>query len=307
MTMLDITTEGRPNGGVSLTVDVNGPVHVVDHGGDGPPMVLVHGLGGSHLNWVLTAPLLARHFRVISLDLPGFGLTPPEGRSADVSDQADIVAGVISTVLGEPAVIVGNSMGGLIALLTAEAAPDLVAGLVLVDSALPPDQLRRPSSDTIRFLVVPLLPIVGIAVVERRRRRFSVEEAVRRRLEFVTADASRVPREIDEASHEMERARREMSWSIPSFIDAGRSILGTFVNRPRFQRLVHGIGVPTMVIHGEKDEVVPLDHARSVAGERPDWEFEVLEDIGHVPQLECPDELVSLIVDWHDRRITPGR
>src|SRR5262245_36769441 len=65
----------------SRVADVGGPVHFIDFGGSGPPMVLVHGLGGSAVNWLAVGPALAQRARVVALDLPGFGRTPPAGRS----------------------------------------------------------------------------------------------------------------------------------------------------------------------------------------------------------------------------------
>src|SRR3712207_7158632 len=72
---MDAETHAGPPAARSRTVDLDGPVHHVDFGGreDGPIVVLVHGLGGSHLNWDLFAPLLTPHARVHALDLPGFG------------------------------------------------------------------------------------------------------------------------------------------------------------------------------------------------------------------------------------------
>ncbi|NIR36144.1 MAG: alpha/beta fold hydrolase, partial [Actinobacteria bacterium] len=90
-------------GGRSRTIDADGPLHLVDYSGSGPPLVLVHGLGGSHLNWMLVALPLSRSFRVIAVDLPGFGLTPPEGRSTDVRRQARLLEGLIEREIGEPA------------------------------------------------------------------------------------------------------------------------------------------------------------------------------------------------------------
>src|ERR1700712_3511175 len=72
--------------GTTRTVDLGGPVHVVDFGGnpDGPVVVLVHGLGGSHLNWDLLAPRLTGAARVLALDLPGFGRSEPGERPGSV-------------------------------------------------------------------------------------------------------------------------------------------------------------------------------------------------------------------------------
>src|SRR3954451_16528420 len=75
-------TPQDPGPGQSRTVALGGPVHYIDFGGpeDGPTVVLVHGLGGSHLNWDLLAPLLRPHARVLALDRPGVGLTTPGDR-----------------------------------------------------------------------------------------------------------------------------------------------------------------------------------------------------------------------------------
>lgn len=292
-------------GGRSITVDLDGPLHVVDYGGDGPPLVLVHGLGGSHLNWMLVARPLTSHFHVVAVDLPGFGLSPPAGRKSDVRDQAALVARYIAAGFDEPAYLVGNSMGGLVALLTADRFPEVVAGLVLIDPALPPDAIRRPSLDTVRFLGVPLLPFIGVAVLERQRQKLSVRERVLASMEFVTSDHTSIPEEVLVAGEAMEEARRQMPWSIPSFIDAGRSIARVLAARGSFVAMVHRIGAPVMMVHGAKDDVVPIEFARAIADERPDWELVVYHDVGHVPQLEAPDRVVGAIVDWQVRQHRP--
>ena len=121
-------------GGVSRVADLGGPVHYVDFGGaaEAPRVVLVHGLGGSHLNWCLLAPPLVPHARVLALDLVGFGLTYPEGRSATVQANAALVARFVREVAGGPAVLVGNSMGGMVSILATAAQPGAVTGLTLI-------------------------------------------------------------------------------------------------------------------------------------------------------------------------------
>src|SRR5205814_821713 len=101
------------------TVDLDGPVHYVDFGGpaDGPQLVLVHGLGGSCLNWCLLAPHLVTRARVVALDLAGFGLTHPRGRSTTVQANAALLDRFLRTVVGAPAILVGNSMGGMVSIL----------------------------------------------------------------------------------------------------------------------------------------------------------------------------------------------
>jgi pimeloyl-ACP methyl ester carboxylesterase len=93
-------------------VDLDGPVHYADFGGTGRPIVLVHGLGGSHVNWLGVAPQLAAHGHVLAIDLAGHGRTPSLGRTARVDDNRRLLGRFLETVVGEPAVLVGNSMGG---------------------------------------------------------------------------------------------------------------------------------------------------------------------------------------------------
>src|SRR5437773_12474084 len=111
---------------LSRTLDLDGPVHVADFGGAGPTMVLVHGLGGSHANWLAVGPALAAHARVLAPDLPGFGRTPPAGRAAHVHAGVAPVGSLPDPGAGGAAILVGHSMGGLIAMMPAAACPEKV-------------------------------------------------------------------------------------------------------------------------------------------------------------------------------------
>src|SRR2546429_6027570 len=121
----------------SCTIDLDGPVHYADFGGTGPTLVLVHGLGGSHVNWMAVAPALARDARVLAVDLAGFGRTPLGERSADVHANRILLDRFLEGVAAGPAVLVGNSMGGLVAMMEAALAPERVAGLGPVAPAPP--------------------------------------------------------------------------------------------------------------------------------------------------------------------------
>jgi pimeloyl-ACP methyl ester carboxylesterase len=104
-------------------------------GGSGPPVVLVHGLGGAAVNFTELAPLLASRHRVLVPDLPGHGGTEPLARVETIGDLADHVAAVAERERMTPAAVVGYSMGGLVALRLAVAHPDAVARLALVAPA----------------------------------------------------------------------------------------------------------------------------------------------------------------------------
>jgi len=104
-------------------------------GGEGPPLVVVHGLGGAAVNFTLLAPLLARRHRVLIPDLPGHGKTEPLERADDLTAYADHVAAVAELEGMFPAPLVGYSMGGVIALRLAVSRPKSVTGLALVAAA----------------------------------------------------------------------------------------------------------------------------------------------------------------------------
>ena len=89
-------------------VDLDGPVHYIDFGGQGKPLLMVHGLGGNALNWMAVGPTLAEHYHAIAIDLVGFGQTPLFHRSATVGANADLVDDFIEKVIGEPVVLMGN-------------------------------------------------------------------------------------------------------------------------------------------------------------------------------------------------------
>jgi pimeloyl-ACP methyl ester carboxylesterase len=99
---------------ISRTVDLGGPLHYVDFGGEGPFIVLVHGLGGSHRNWISVGRELSKYGRVLAPDLVGFGRTPLAGRAADVTSNRRVLERFVDEIAGGRAVLFGNSMGGFL-------------------------------------------------------------------------------------------------------------------------------------------------------------------------------------------------
>ncbi|MDJ0959902.1 MAG: alpha/beta hydrolase [Acidimicrobiia bacterium] len=280
-------------------LDLDGPVHFKDHGGDGPPMVLVHGIGGSYLNWTTVAPKLARSHRVYAIDLAGFGLTPPAGRRSTVDANQELLDAFTQAVSpDEPVVLVGSSMGGLITMLQAARNPDRVAAAVLVNPALPLVDLGGVSPFTIQRLIIPTFPGIGQSAMKRYYEATSAQERVDETLAFITADPAKVPEARRQASIEMQKLRDEMEWAIPSFIEASRSIASALTRVRAFRKMLHKVSCPTLLIHGDKDRVVAPGSARWAAKQRPDWQFRMFHDIGHVPMLECPDEFVAMVDDF---------
>jgi len=277
-------------------IDLNGPVHYADYGGEGPPLVLVHGLGGSHLNWIHVAHRLAERHRVVAIDLAGFGLTPPAGRKATVQANQRLLDDFIAAVSpNAPVGLIGNSMGGLVSILQAAANPASVNALVLVNPALPLADAGAVNVFTMQRLFVPLIPGVGEAAMSRYYARATPEQQLTQTLAAVTADPSSLPTHGRELNLEMIRLRKQMDWAVPSFLQASRSIAGVLVRRKAFRKTLAAIECPVLLIHGEEDAIVSPASAQWAIEQRPDWQFELLAGIGHVPQLEAPELFGDLV------------
>jgi pimeloyl-ACP methyl ester carboxylesterase len=287
-----------------LTFDVDGPTNVADFGGSGPLMVLLHGLGGSHVNWIQLGPLLARRARVLAPDFPGFGYSRPADRSTTVQANARWLDRFLEEVGEGPAILVGNSMGGLIAILESVANPDAVAGLILLNPALPlAARAPRDLQVTLAFSAY-FVPGVGEAYVRRRARTLGPEGLVRETFALCCVDPSRVPSDVIEAHVAVARDRSRMPWAHPSLLTAARSMLRLLLRRRRFMRMLERVGPPTLLISGEGDRLVKLAAAKVVSGARSDWTFRSFDGLGHVPQLEDPDRTAREIWSWLEG---PGR
>jgi pimeloyl-ACP methyl ester carboxylesterase len=281
-------------------LDGGGPVHLADFGGSGPPMVLVHGLGGSHLNWIRVGPRLAERARVLAPDLPGFGLTPPAGRSTGVQANARFLGRFVREVAGGPAILVSNSMGGLIAILAAANRPADVAGLVLLDPALPLAPGAPRDRQVVMAFTAYMVPGIGELFVRRRLAARGADGLVRDTFELCCVDPARVPAEVVDAHVEMVRERTRMPWANPSVLRAARSLVRVILRRRRFRDLLARIEAPTLLLQGEADRLVQVASARIVSGVRPDWTFRTLRDVGHTPHLEDPEATVREIWEWLD-------
>ncbi len=282
-----------------MLLDVNGPIHAVDHGGDGPPMLLVHGLGGSLLNWRDVTSGLRRTHRVWSVDLIGFGRTPRAGRAATIENNHDVVDRVAEHVGGgRPVVLVGNSMGGLISILVASRRPQRVSSLVLVDPALPMARGGRLSLMLAAAFLVMRTPRIGPWLVGEHTRRRGAERLVDDVLKLCTVDVSRVSPETREALIEQMRWRQEQDEPDRAFLEASSSLVQWLWHRETLERHIGRVKAPTLLIHGDHDNLVSLSASTVVAEMRPDWSFRVLANTGHIPQMERPDTFVELVEGW---------
>jgi pimeloyl-ACP methyl ester carboxylesterase len=265
------------------TVDLDGPVAYVEWPSErpdrgGPTFVCVHGLGGSHLNWMLVGPRLAGYGRVLALDLAGFGLTPRDGRSSSVAANRRLLSRFVQEMTDGPVILVGNSMGGALSILQAAYEPRSAAGLVLTSPALPWSRRARPPA---------ALVLATFAIYQMPR--------------VVMADPKSVPVEVVEAHVELARRRADDPDSVPAFLQAARSLLTLGGRRPFVGEVLDRVKVPVLVVHGRKDRLVRVQVARAAARNRDTWEVEELDGVGHAAQLEAPDRWMDALIRWLDR------
>lgn len=281
-------------------------VHAVEWRGNAvasaPTVVLVHGLGGSTVNWELVGGGLANRLgtRVVAFDLAGFGRTALGSRRATLGANGRLLASLVAD-LG-PVVVVGNSMGATLGVGLAARHPELVHALVLVDAAFPrpmrPPGMRESIDGLTNLggLAAAAVPFVGPRLVRNRMRRLGPGGTVDASLRIVCAHPRRVDPTLRRHLIELTAYRATGGDSARAYHDAIRSILA-YTTR-RMPADIRSVRVPTLMIHGRHDRLVPVALARATSRRRPDWRLEVFDDCGHVPQIEQPDRFVAVTADW---------
>jgi pimeloyl-ACP methyl ester carboxylesterase len=302
-----------PWGARGYITDLDGPVHWIEFNADKsqgpsesqPPIVFVHGLGGSHLNWCRVGPQLAAGRRAVALDLHGFGLTPGLRVNSTVQANARLLDRWMQRVVGEPVILVGNSMGGLISILETASNPGAIKGVVLIDPALPLPPQRPDWQVSAQFLLYAT-PGLGEFAVAKLMASVSPEKGVQQLVELCFADPSRADPELIRAEVALSTKRQPATPAQAAarariFLAAARSLLRVLSRRQRYAKLMAGIDVPVLLIGGEDDRLVPEAAMRQAAVRNPRWESVILPGVGHTPMLEVPDDTSAVIRDWLDR------
>ncbi len=262
-------------------------------------MVLVHGLGGSSVDWLAAAPMLAARARVLAVDLAGHGRTPLAGRSAAVRANQRLLGRFLDEVVGEPAILVGNSMGGMITLMEAADRPDRVSQLILVDPAVPRPRGVRLDPEVILVFAGYVLPGLGQRFLARRRARVGPSAVVSDVLQVCCAEPEATSEELVAALREAATPRVGSGWRDPAFLQAARSLIGTLVVRPgRYLEQIAKVAAPTLVIHGAADRLVPVGSIEALVRSKPGWTAHVLDGTGHVPQVQVPRLFAQLVSAW---------
>jgi len=269
------------------TVDVDGtPMNYVDVGsGDEEPVALVHGLGGQWQNWLENIPRLALDRRVVAMDLPGFGLTPePEDDEGISITRYGRCVNALCDKLGLGMVnLVGNSMGGYIAAEVAIQFPERVGRLVLVSAA---------GISSAQTLQAPILTIgrvaTAIATNSAARHRLLAARPVTRHMSL--ALVARHPRLLkpDLAYEGFFKGAGK-----PGFDDALRASL-----EYDFRDRLPEVKVPTLIVWGEKDSIIPVRDADEFERLIEDSRKVVMKDTGHIPMAERPVAFNDVLVEF---------
>jgi pimeloyl-ACP methyl ester carboxylesterase len=252
--------------------------------GAGPPVLAIHGQPGLGADWAAVAARLARDHLVLAPDRPGYGNS---GEDADsLAGNVEALAGLLRRRGLAPATVVAHSYGGAVAVLLAERHPELVSGLVLVASVGQAGSLNRFD----RFLALPLvgeiLSVGGLYAVGQ------VLPLVRRRILRAPERswhwlATSLP---DDHYRQVASARREQVWR--SFISEQRILLAEIGS---VETALAGIRVPTVVVTGTWDVVVPPSVASSLAATIPGAELLLVARTGHFLPRDRPGVVAGAV------------
>lgn len=259
-------------------------VHV-EMAGQGPPLVLLHGFGASTWAWRHVMPRLAQSFRVIAVDLSGFGYTErPRDRGRYTREaQGELVLGVVEALGYESAHLMGHSYGGGITLWIAWKYPERVRSMVLVDSSAPTYSYDR------RNRAVAFRPLAAFFLRSWMLRPTNVRSALLRSF----YDDSLVTPELVQGYWERIR--------IQGVVDAYYG-LTVPVHGPVDQVVLEDIQVPALVVWGAQDQVISAESGRRATARMPQAEFAVIEKTGHIPMEENPEELLRLALPFLERQ-----
>jgi pimeloyl-ACP methyl ester carboxylesterase len=265
------------------TAVIDGVVIAYEERGEGPPIVFVHGLAVSSYSWREVARALSRSHRTICVDLMGFGFSAkPRDEPYTLGRQASLLYDLMAELDLRGAALIGHSYGGGVCLSLMRHCVGLdVAGLILVGSMC--YRMKLPWS--LRLLRTP---VFGRLCAELTPAGFCMKFALRKA--YYRDD--RLSSET--VAHYAERLRSPGARA--ALIAAARQIVPG--NADDLIASYQQISVPSLVVWGRHDAVIPLEHGERLAREIPDAELTVIEDCGHSPQEERPERTAEVIGDF---------
>jgi len=259
--------------------------------GNGPDALLIHGLGGTRASFFETAADLSPRYRVHAIDLPGFGSSSKPGTGAyNARWFAEIVIGLLDELEIPRAHIVGNSMGGRVAIEVGLRAPERVSGLGLLCPGLA--FVRRGLHPIVRLL----RPELGMLPHTLHR------SLIASQFWAMFHDRDRIDPEVGSLMVEEFRRIYASRGARYAFLSSARNIYleAPFGSHGFYPRLA-GLEPPTLFVWGSHDPLIPPAFGRHVSQWLPSAEQVVMADCGHVPQVERPEECHRLLLDFFAR------
>lgn len=256
--------------------------------GNGPPILLIHGFGASTYTWRHIAPDLARDYRVIAVDMKGFGQSDkPFDDGYSVFDQADLLAQLIEDLDLRDLTIVGHSFGGGVALVLVldkdERLKGRISKLVLLDSIAYPQDIPM----FFRMLNMPLVSHLGVRMVPP-----SVQTRIA--LQIAYLDNSK----IEDEEVETYAAPLRTAAGKHAIIHSARQIVPEGIEE--LSRRYKTIEQPTLIVWCDHDRIVPLDVGLKLRRTLPNSTLRLVEECGHMPQEEQPEATLGLLRDFLD-------
>ena len=254
-------------------------------GDEGTAVILIHGHGGSVENWKLNINALAQNHRVYAMDLVGFGRSDKTSIPDSFSCGAQFVNDFMEVQHIDRASLIGNSMGGGLTLQFAIQFPDKVEKLVLANAA----GLGKELTLTLRLLT---LPLIGEFLSKPSRK------GTTRFLKECVYDSALITDELVETFYQMSILPGAQK-SFLSALRAGANLCGQHADiiRSIVDNLA-SINVPTLILWGQQDRILPIAHAYVAQGRIPNAKLQILDRCGHLLQLEHPEEFNALLLEF---------
>jgi pimeloyl-ACP methyl ester carboxylesterase len=256
--------------------------------GAGPTLVLIHGITNSSQSWEPAMRLLARDFDVIAPDLPGHGESDRQRGDHSLGGHACVMRDLLHVLGVERATVVGHSLGGGVAMQFAYQFPDMVERLVLVGSG----GLGREVSPLIRSAALPFAEQVLPLLTARPLIEAGTAVAgLIGRLGFKPgADLAEVSRGVASLGDTERRA---------AFVRTVRSVISPLGQRvTATDRLYLAADLPTLIVWGDRDPIIPVEHGRGAHALLPNSRLEIFEGAGHFPQLDDPLHFAELVTEF---------
>ncbi len=256
--------------------------------GEGPPLLLIHGIAEAAWAWEVIIPALARAHRVIAPDLLGHGRSAKPRGDYSLGNQATLMRDLMISLDIDHATLVGHSLGGGITMQFAYQYPERCERMVLIASG----GLGQDVTFVLRSLGLPGADLVAPLVLSNTTRDLMLGAARwlgRRGLKASPAQKA-MWRSYAGLTEPATRA---------AFIATVRAVIDQRGQRvSALERLYLAQSMPTLLLWGEGDRIIPVSHARSAHAEMPGSRLEVISGAGHFVQLEKPQRVSELILDF---------